>query len=154
MRSSSVQWRVQRRVDHDEAICAAGLTVAIVRNLVRLMSRDLPNCVAMNKFPTSKENLALDLIFGLMGESRINRTYDEYMAIASRLPPLKVLHGKINDRLCEMAAAGIRPYQICHFKGGDRYPLYEDFPTSVSLETVRSALTKIGMRQPRGRRNS
>ena len=107
-----------------------------------------------SKFPTSKEDLALDLIFESRGESRINRTYDEYMAIASRLPPLKVLHADINKRLSEMAKAGIAPYQICHFKAGDHYPRYCDFPTSVSLETVRSALTKVGMRQPRHRRKS
>jgi hypothetical protein len=101
---------------------------------------------AMNKFPTSRENLALDIAFELMGESRLNRTHDEYMAIAARLPPLKKLHGMINDRLAEMKKAGIAPYEICHFKAGDQYVRYEKFPTSLSLETVRSALTKIGMR--------
>ena len=29
---------------------------------------------AMSQFTTSQENIALDLIFGLLGESRINRT--------------------------------------------------------------------------------
>lgn len=106
----------------------------------------------MNKFPTSREDLALNIIFELVGESRYNRSDDEYMAIAAKLAPLKVLHGMINDHLAHMAAAGEAPYQITHFKKGDRYPVYEDFPTSVSLETVRSALTKIGMRMPRGRR--
>jgi hypothetical protein len=106
----------------------------------------------MNKFPTPREELALNMIFNLIGESRYNRTYDEYMVIAARLPPLKVLHGKINDGLLEMAIAGAIPNRICHFKMGDRYPRYEEFPISLSLETVRSALTKIGMRAARPRR--
>jgi len=106
----------------------------------------------MNKHPTSREELALNIIFDSMGESRFNRTHDEYLAIASRLQPIKALHGMINDRLAAMAAAGEAPYQICHFKKGDKYPTYEAFPTSVSIETVRSALTKSGMRMPRGRR--
>jgi hypothetical protein len=100
----------------------------------------------MTKFPTPVEEIVLTITFGLMGESRFDRTYDEYMQIAKRLPPLKVLHGQINDKLREMAAAGIEPYKICPFKIGDKYIRYKSFPDSVSLETVRSALTKAGMR--------
>jgi hypothetical protein len=106
----------------------------------------------MSKFPTSRENIAIDIAFDLLGESRINRTHEEYMEIASRLPPLKKLHGLINDRLAEMKKKGIAPYEICHFKRGDQYYRYEKFPSSLSLETVRSALTKIGMREPGYRR--
>jgi hypothetical protein len=39
-------------------------------------------------FPTSKENIAINIIFEWLGESRINRSYDHYMAIARRLPKL------------------------------------------------------------------
>ena len=106
----------------------------------------------MSKFPTSAENVAIDIAFELMGESRFNRTTEEYMEIAERLPPLKRLHGLINDRLAEMKKAGDAQFKICHFKPGDQYPHYREYPTSVSLETVRSALTKIGMRDRRYRR--
>lgn len=106
----------------------------------------------MNQFPTAAENIALDLIFHKMGEARGDRTQDEYDAIIANLPPIKVLHAYINDRLQEIADAGSAPFQICHFKAGDLYIRYEDFPKSVSIETVRSALVKIGMRQPRARR--
>jgi len=58
----------------------------------------------------------------------------------------------VNQRLREMAEAGFAPYQICYFKVGDRYPWYEDFPTSLSMETVRTALLKMGMPQKRGAR--
>lgn len=106
----------------------------------------------MSQFPTSAENVAIDIIFQLMGESRINRTYEEYMAIKNRLPPLKILHFDINRRLREIVATSKAPYKICHFKSGDQYIWYEEYPTSVSIETVRLALAKIGMRQPRYRR--
>lgn len=106
----------------------------------------------MSRFPISAENVAIDIAFELMGESRLNRTTAEYMAIAKRLPPLKKLHGLINDRLAEMKKQGVAPYKVCHFKAGDAYIRYEQFPSSVSLETVRSALIKIGMRDRRYRR--
>jgi hypothetical protein len=44
-----------------------------------------------------------------------------------------------------MADAGNAPYQICYFKNEDRYPWCADFPTSISIETVRTALKKSGM---------
>jgi hypothetical protein len=39
-------------------------------------------------FPTPIQDIALNLTFAVMREKRINRTYDEYMAIAARLPPV------------------------------------------------------------------
>jgi hypothetical protein len=77
---------------------------------------------AMNRFLTSKENIALDLIFELYGESRINRTYGEYMEIASCLSKLQALHAYVNERLRKLAVEGHAPYKICYFKAGDRHP--------------------------------
>jgi hypothetical protein len=107
----------------------------------------------MSPFLTSKENIAVNLIYEWLGESRINRTYDEYMEIASRFPKLEACHAYVNQRLREMAQKGIAPYGICYFKAGDRYPWYEDFPTSLSQETVRTALLKMAMpkRRPSSR---
>jgi hypothetical protein len=65
----------------------------------KLISVDAHRALGMSKFPTSRENIALDIAFDLMGESRINRTPEEYAEIAARLPPIKRLHGMINDRL-------------------------------------------------------
>ena len=45
-----------------------------------------------------------------------------------------------------MAAAGYAPYEICYFKAGDRKIWFETFPTSLSIETVRQAWIKSGMR--------
>lgn len=106
----------------------------------------------MSQFLTSKENIVLDLIFESMGESRINRTYAEYMAIASRLPMLEPLRQDVNEKLREMAAAGNAPYEICYFKVKDKNHWYRKFPESLSMETIRTALIKSGMRQPRGPR--
>lgn len=106
----------------------------------------------MSQFLTSKENIVLDLIFESLGESRINRTHAEYMAIASRLPMLEPLRQDVNKKLREIAAAGHAPYEICYFKVRDQKHRYDKFPTSLSIETIRTALNKSGMRQPRGRR--
>jgi hypothetical protein len=101
----------------------------------------------MSPFPTSQENLALDLIFRRLGASRFNRTMDEYMDVASRAPKLAAMHADVNAMLHEMAKAGYAPYEICYFKAGDRFPWYEPFPTSLSLETIRKAWVKSGMRE-------
>jgi hypothetical protein len=103
----------------------------------------------VSPFPTSKENIALALIFHWLGEERCNRTYDEYRRIAKRLPKLEALHAYVNQKLGEFERAGYAPYQICYFRSKDRHIRYEDFPTSLSRETVRSALVKIGMWQLR-----
>jgi hypothetical protein len=107
--------------------------------------------IAMSPFLTSKENIVVNLIYAWLGESRFSRTYDEYMKIASRFPKVAACHAYVNERLREMAEAGFAPYQICYFKTGDRYLWYEDFPTSLSMETVRTALLKMGARPNRGR---
>ena len=100
----------------------------------------------MRKFPTSKEDIALDIIFGLMGESRINRTIDEYIGIAARAPKLSAMHADVNRVLAKMAAVGYAPYEICYFKAGDEKVWSEKFPTSLSRETIRQAWIKSGMR--------
>ena len=107
----------------------------------------------MNPFLTPQESIALDLIFACMGESRINRTLDAYMNIAARAPKLVALHAEINRYLQQIAASGYVPFEICTFKGSspgrerDRYYRYEKFPTSMSMETIRRAWVKSGMRE-------
>jgi hypothetical protein len=101
----------------------------------------------MSPFLTSKENIAVNLIYEWLGESRTNRTSDDYMKIASRFPKVEACFAHVNQRLREIAEAGSAPYGICYFQPGDRYPWYEDFPTSLSMETVRNALIKMGKPQ-------
>jgi hypothetical protein len=103
----------------------------------------------MSRSLTPKENIVVDLIYGWLGESRDFRTYDEYMEIASRFPKVAACHAYVNERLRKMAEAGFAPYEICYFKAGDLYPWFEEFPTSLSMETVRTALLKMGMRPSR-----
>lgn len=106
----------------------------------------------MSKYPTSKENIVLNLISDRLGESFINRTPEEYAAIKAKLPPIKVLHGWVNDALKEYAAAGVAPYGISYFKAGDQHIWYESFPKSLSIEIVRSALVKAGFRDKQTRK--
>ena len=42
-----------------------------------------------SQFPSPIQEIALNLTFAVVRERRINRTYDEYMAIAARLPRSK-----------------------------------------------------------------
>jgi hypothetical protein len=97
-----------------------------------------------NPFLTSKENIVIDLALEWGKESRFNRTKEDYLAIARRLPKLDALHAWVNQRLAEIAKAKAAPYNICYFKVGDRWPRYEPYPTSLSKETVRTALIKSG----------
>jgi hypothetical protein len=99
----------------------------------------------MNPFLTSKENIVINLLFEWLNESRYNRSLKDYIVIALRVPKTLAVHAYVNQRLSEMAKAGHAPYQICYFKPHDRYPWFEDFPKSLSIETVRSALNKFGM---------
>lgn len=108
----------------------------------------------MARFPTSIENIALDLIFEYMGESRSNRTFDDYMRIASELPPLKTLHHIVNQQLAKIAEAGAAPYEICRFRAGDKIIRYEPFPTSISIQTICTALIVSGMRRPKWKRST
>lgn len=101
----------------------------------------------MNKYPTSKENIALNLISAWLGESFVGRTPAEYEAIMAKLPPVKVLGGVVNAALARIAATGAAPYDICYFKAGDRHIWYEPFPERLSDEIVRSALVKAGFRK-------
>lgn len=105
----------------------------------------------MRHSPTLFENIALDIIFDWMGESTINRTLNEYIAIAAKLPKLEALHARVNEILATIDGNG--PYEICRFKAGDKYFKYEPFPKSLSLETVRTALIKSDMREKGPRRS-
>lgn len=102
---------------------------------------------------TAKEGLALDIVFGLFGQSRFNRDIDDwgthykYVYVALNAPKLEAMHADVNIVLQRMAARGLAPFEICYFKAGDRIPWYEPFPTSLSRETVRKAWTKSGMRE-------
>jgi hypothetical protein len=105
------------------------------------------------QFPTPIQDIAINLTFAVMGEKRVNRTYDEYMAIAARLPPLKVLTFKINQLLQQRhkcnGCNGLLLPQLCRFKAGDQRITYEPYPKAISYQTVRTALEILGMREPR-----
>ena len=91
---------------------------------------------------TSKENIAIELIFELLKETRFNRTLQEYCAIGARLPKIEEAFVYVNSRLEKLANDGLAPYEICYFKKGDVGHFYEPFPTSLSRETIRKAIKK------------
>lgn len=91
---------------------------------------------------TSKETIAIELVFDLLNESRFDRTLQEYCAIETRLPKIEAAFVHVNARLAELAMSGRAPYEICRFKKGDVGHFYEPFPTSLSRETIRRAIKK------------
>src|SRR5689334_15348268 len=104
---------------------------------------------------TPIQNLAVNLVFEVLGEKRENRTAQEYRDIAARLPALKMLEFKINERLKELHTTDRhRLYEICRFQAGDERYQYEPLPTEISYETLRAALTIAGLRMPEPRRKS
>src|SRR4051812_20890389 len=87
------------------------------------------------QFPTVTQEIALNLIFGVVGECRFNRTLAEYVEIAKRLPQLKVLTFQVNELLKRIhkeyasdASDGKELPQICRFKAGDQRYGFEEYP--------------------------
>ena len=109
-----------------------------------------------HSFPTAIQDIAINLVFNVMGERRINRTPQEYAAIAAKLAPLKVLTFEVNKELRWMheqsARSGVPLPQLCRFQAGDERWSYEDYPRQISIETVRAALEISGMRPSRWKR--
>jgi len=104
------------------------------------------------RFCTAVQDIALNLIFTVLGERRVNRTREEYEAIVASLPPLKVLTFEVNETLKRSACSGVPLPQICRFRAGDERYTYEDYPSHISYETVRAALEVSGLRRARRRR--
>src|SRR4029079_15652092 len=98
--------------------------------------------LTMDHTLTFREGIALDIIFGLLGESRFNREIDDwgtrykYIYVATQAPKLEAMRDDINKVLADMAAKGFAPFEACAFKSGDQYYRYDKFPISISIETV------------------
>src|ERR1043166_7439016 len=111
--------------------------------------------MATDPLLTPIQNIALSFAFAVLGESQVNRTHDEYMAIASKMEKmgLKRLLHKINCALKELhkcdGCGGAGLPEILRFKAGDTLFVCEPYPTAISYETLRAALTNAGMRSSR-----
>jgi hypothetical protein len=109
--------------------------------------------VKQQHFPTATQDIAANLIFAVMGETRFNRTYSEYIAIAAKFPLLKVLHSDVNERLQKIHedsdSNGWPLPEICRFQAGDEGHTFEPYPKTISYETIRATLRVLGMREPR-----
>jgi len=99
--------------------------------------------VAMSAFLTAAENIVIDLMCEWIGESRFNRTIDEYIAMRQKVPKIAAVHAYITQRLKEIADRGTAPYQICRFRAGDKKIKYEPYPRRLSIEVVRTAVKKF-----------
>jgi hypothetical protein len=100
----------------------------------------------MANFPTSTHNIVINLLYEWLGECRFNRSWDDYIAIARRVPKVDAVHCYVNQRLKEFQDSGSQPFDaICYFKPGDENLWYKPFPTSISRETVRVALERSGL---------
>ncbi len=53
----------------------------------------------MNPFLTPVEEIVINLVLEWLGESRINRKMEEYIAIAHRFPKIEAAHSYVNERL-------------------------------------------------------
>lgn len=109
-------------------------------------------------FLTPVQDIAINLVFRVMEERKLNRTLAEYAAIAAKLPPLKIVVHQINELLRWMhersADTGLPLPELRKLKegGGDKWYIYKAYPRKISYETVRKALEVFGLRAPRGRR--
>jgi hypothetical protein len=100
----------------------------------------------MTDFPTSVHNIVINLLYEWLGETRFNRSWDDYISIAQRVPKVDAVHAYINQRLQEFKAAGKPPFDaICYVKMGDKGIWYKPYPSSISRETVRQALQRSGL---------
>lgn len=110
-------------------------------------------------FPTPIQEIALNLIFGVLGESRFNRTAQQYEAIGKKIAetPLKALVADANALLRAIhrrSRDSGRPLPLlCRFKAGDERYVYEEFPQEISYETFRAAL-KISAFRPAGKKRN
>lgn len=116
------------------------------------MTGEIMSGDGMRRPPKPLEELALDLLFESYGESRYNRTTEEYQYLSSLVRGLKDAHYRVNNGLKELKEP--RWSEVCYFKPGDATPRFAPFPKSVSMETIRNALISSGFREPRRRKKT
>jgi hypothetical protein len=106
----------------------------------------------MVEFLTWREQIALDLIFELFGDTPYNQSPDywgtsgKYLEVSKKVQKIGALHHDVNCLLKDKYASGPVPREHCTYRPGDRYYHYEPFPQSLSREVIRSAWAKSGMR--------
>ena len=97
--------------------------------------------------PTAIQSFAMKVLYEALGIDPINRTAEEYQQIRAQIPKnLKVVHGKINDYLKAHAITDFSCAQFCRFRADDKIIRFENYPRSISIETVRQALIVYGWR--------
>ena len=101
------------------------------------------------------QELAVDLLLETYGEHRYNRSPEDYERLSALIPPLKEAHHRVNQRLKELHDSGeFRERLICDFIPDDAVPLYRPYPTSISVQTIRTGLATLGLRPPKWRKQN
>lgn len=99
----------------------------------------------MAYFPTPVQDIVISFIYEWLRESRVNRAIDEYREILARFPTVEAAHSYVNQRLQEIAKSGEKMWPIHYGRPGRGY--IKPYPTSVSMETVRTAFIVHGVRE-------
>ena len=94
------------------------------------------------------EELAVNLLFKALGEHRYNRSRQGYADLISLIPPLKEAIYLVNQGLQEIIESG-QQHEICYFQAGDLAPRYIQFPSKISIDTLRKGLIANGLREPK-----
>src|SRR5947209_2421017 len=102
---------------------------------------------------TDVQSFAIEMLFRVLKVNPVNRTCEEYQQIIDKIPSsLKVTTGMINDELRTYSKTDeFKSRKFCRFRAGDKIAHEEEaYPTSISRETVRLALTIPVWRRQRG----
>ena len=100
---------------------------------------------------TQTQNFAIEMLGRALGVSTYCRTMEEAISTGSLFPrSVKLAHYLINEELRKYSQTEeFKARQFTRFKAGDTIVRYEFYPTRISPETVRQALTNFGFREPR-----
>lgn len=96
---------------------------------------------------TAFEDIAVNIIFEPLG-GVYSRSPAEYAALNDKLWDLESLEKYVSAKLKALHESGERLPLICDFKAGDiGRPTYKPFPETISRETIRRGLRKLGFDQ-------
>ena len=97
------------------------------------------------------QDLVISLVCKGLGESRYNRTAEDYAMVRERISemPLKQIDYLVNRHLEDESISGNPGWDICHFERGTPVPIFDRYPVRISIETIRKALIANGLRRSR-----
>jgi len=100
----------------------------------------------MVKYPPPSEVIILSILHEIYNPTGKELSLREFIEIADKLPPLKVIHGQINDWLKKRPVETGINGTVLYLNAGDLQHRTAQYPRAVSLEAVRTALENSGFR--------